>query len=210
MDSRYLLYLALLLTASVFGLIQFKRQGLQFRIFSCYFTLIFVSEVLTRVTSYYYQTSMPNYHVLVPLQMLFYAWFFSLLLLSGKSRRTVLLVGVLAAFLSLANSVFLQSIFEMPSNTILLLSLMIISLVLLSFRNLLLRPSEMKILQTPLFWFNVGSLVFYGFTFTFIGYYNVYGVNLEWAAQFIWIPNMFMYSCYFYALYLASKKGSFT
>lgn len=210
MDSRYLLYLLLLLTASVFGLTQFKRQGLQFRIFVCYFALIFTSEVLTRVIGYYYQTSMPIYHVLVPLQMLFYSFFFSLLFTSGNPRKIVVIVGLFASLLSIANSLFWQSVFEMPSNAIILLSLLTITLVMLSFRHLLNHPSETKLLRTPLFWFNVGSLVFYGYTFLFIGFYNLFGIYLEWADDVMWLPNMFMYSSYFYALYLASKKRSFT
>lgn len=210
MDSRYLLYLVLLLSACVFGLTLFKRQGLQFRLLACYFALIFTSEVLTRVIGYYYKNSMPNYHVLVPLQMLFYAWFFSLLFPSRNTRRIVLLGGIIAALLSCANSLFWQSVFEMPSNAIILLSLLTITLVMLSFRHLLNHPSETKLLRTPLFWFNVGSLIFYGYTFLFIGFYNLFGIYLEWADDVMWLPNMFMYASYFYALYLASREGSFT
>lgn len=209
MDSGYFLYLFIILVGAVYGLYRFRILNAPFRLLALYLALVFVSELSTRFFAYYIGSSNPNYHVLIPLQIIFYILFFTQTLGFSKHKTHFLYAaGVIAILLSIANTLFIQPFFSMPSNSITLLALLVIALTLLQFKEMLTNVEQLTLGKNAIFWFCIGGLIFYSITFFLFSMFNPIGSVPTWGYEIIKVCNMVMYFCYGRSLYLYSKTAS--
>ena len=209
MDSRYFIYLFVLSAATIYGLVHFKKLSIPYQILVCYLCITLLSETLSRYLAYKIGNSMPAYHLLIPVQILFYSYFYAQFLSKSKQVRSFIFAsGGVVLLLCIANSWFVQGILTMPSNGIMLLAMLVITLTLFQFKQMIVHSTNVKLIKHPLFWFNLGGLVFYCLTFFVFGYYNLPGTAPDWAFFMILATNLIMYCAYFYALHLDRVKDS--
>ena len=109
--------------------------------------------------------------------------------------------------LAILNSVFVESYLTFPSFSLLLLCLFVFPMTLLAFKHLLINPSREEVYTQPMFWFNMGGLLFYSVTFFIFGYYNYISTQEVWIHKLIWGVNLFMYSSYTISMYQAQRHN---
>jgi hypothetical protein len=93
--------------------------------------------------------------------------------------------------------IFIQGIYTFPTYPLMLLSIGLTLATLMDFKRIIESPSSINILTLPVFWFNVGTLVFYSVTFFIFSLINSGIIFMpKLVSWFIGLSNVFMYSCY--------------
>ena len=202
MDSpRYIIYVAILASAGIYGLTVFKRVSKPYSLFPFYFLVIMFFEMLSKYMAYHDGNNKAVYHVLIPIQILAYTYFYLKAFKNKKTQFTVLGVGLLLTCFCICNSLFVQAVTDMPTYSFIVISTFVIVLSLIVFKKILEHPTKLKIFAHPLFWFNLGSLVFYCLTFFVFGYLDFMVNSPNWVSYIIWVSNMIMYITYFISFY---------
>lgn len=204
MDSRYLIYLLVILLGAIIGLYRFRSMSRPYQLLTIYLLIIFISEVFSRYLSWRIANSAPSYHILVPIQIVFYTFFFKAFF--PTSTKTVLLIGAIVFMLCTTNSFLFQHFYSMPSNAIMILAIWVITYVMLLFKEILFSTGNKSLTKLPLFWFSFGSLFFYSVTFFAFCVFDIFGSIPEWVHDTIWFCNIVMYGSYGISILLSSRK----
>jgi hypothetical protein len=204
MSPRYIVYLILLISVLVFGIIQFRRLSGRFKILLYLLIIVLVSEISSRILVVKLETSLPTYHFLIPIQVVVYGLIYAY---PYKNKTMTYLSFGICFLLCLFNTLFIQDIFDFPSYSLILLSTCLIISALLDFNRMLKVPTSIKLLSLPDFWFNLGTLLFYSMSFFVFSFLNE-GIQFYPIIQLLYIVilNLFMYSSYGYSIYLDSRK----
>ena len=203
MSPRFFIYLLLLLFTTILGFLKNGRLQRRYKFLTILVAFVFISEVLTRVFSHTYGSSLSIYHVEAPILCILY-W-----LVYNQSNKVLLVtIGyLLATVLCIVNTFYFQSINEFPSLSILGLSFMVVISAVLDFKRMLNSPVETKLSRTPDFWFNLGGIFFYAFTFFAFGLMNAGLWSLPfWVYDFIFFANMVLYLNYGLAIHLNARQ----
>lgn len=131
----------------------------------------FVSECLTRIFAKEYHNSSPVYPIYFSLQYFFLTAFYSFYLKKSQVAIAWSWPAFVLAFF--VNAVFFQTIWQFPSNNILISSPVYVLCSLLLFRNMLLKIEDKPLLKQELFWYNTSSLFLYLFTFFCWSFFNI-------------------------------------
>lgn len=204
-SPRYFLYLILLAFCSLVGLLKWGNIQKDFRPLVFYVSIILISEITGKYLAFTQNNSMVVYHFLVPIQMLFYGlmyWSF----VENKIRPLVCILTFIALFTSIFLTLNYIGLNSFPNLQITMLTLQVVPLVLFSFKHLLAKIQTVGLHNNPLFWFNVGNLIFFSVTFFVFGFYNTPYFIPEWAYVIIWVSNMLLYGCYLACLFLTKLK----
>lgn len=171
MSGRFLIYLIILFIIILIGLFNFKKLNSPFKILTIFILITFISESLSRFFAKEYRNSSPVYPVYFSLQYFFLTAFYSFYL---KNSRTIIAwswpVVLLIFFI---NAVFFQTVWQFPSNNILISYPVYVLCSLLLFKNMLLKIEEAPLLKQELFWYNTSSLFLYLFTFFCWSFFNI-------------------------------------
>ena len=210
MGSVYWLYLILLYSCVLYGFIYFKRLLFSYKLFVLFLLTTAISESLSSVFTEYLGYNTILYHFYIPIQILFNGAFYSLNNGTSKPFYTQTRFHI-ALFLSVScffNSIFVQSVKFMPTYSLFLLVLFIVPVVLLSYKKMLLEPSQISILQQPLFWINFGNIFFYTITLFSLSFMLIAKskVSIDLSINILVYTNFILYTAFFNALRLASKK----
>lgn len=202
-SPRFLFYLILIASGFIYGLANLSKLNLHIKILVFYLGAILISESSTRVMVYYENNCMPIYHILIPIQFIFFGCFYTLLL--RKKSRLILSITFLAFIASILNSIYFQSLNTFPTFSFLFLSLFVVSLTLFHFKktsNLVQTP---LISQLPEFWINTSELLFFSLCLFYFGFKNLFHFNDLFYDWFIYSLTMLMYTCYILAIRLDRK-----
>lgn len=209
-NLRFSLYLVLIVCAATYGLLRYRSLSTAYRRLAELLVLVVISELFGRFSILYFGTSHYAYHLLIPLELVYYTLIYSkLLAVSSKRPGWIRYAGVLLALASLLYSLLVTSFNAFPSSQIAITSLVVTVLCLSSLWFMLRYPVEMNIYRQPVFWFNIGNLVFYTCTFFVFGFYSYTASSglsfLPMVPYVIWAANMLMYSCYLRSLYVEAR-----
>jgi len=171
MSGRFLIYLIILFIIVLIGLFNFKKLNSPFKLLTVFILITFISECLSRFFAKEYRNSSPVYPVYFSLQYFFITAFYSFYL--KKGRVIIAWSWLVVLLLIFINAAFFQTIWQFPSNNILLSSPAYVLCSLLLFRNMLLKIEEEPILKQELFWYNTSSLFLYLFTFFCWSFFNI-------------------------------------
>lgn len=210
MNARFLSYLILILLALLYGLFAYRKLPVYGKGIVVLVGIVFMSECFTRLVIARCGTSYPSYHLLIPVQMLFYRFIYGRFFSLGKMEVFFLNVFAIVAVVgSIAISLFFQSPFDFPSYGTSLISLLVSTYAILGFNSMLNNPVNKSLVKQPGFWFNLGNLLFYTVTFFTFGFFNplikLLAILPEWQYIIIWCMNLVLYSSYFITLLLSEK-----
>ncbi len=204
MLQGYLIYVSLLIISLIIGIWKFSKMSLKFKFATLLLYFILLIEVISSVLSFWMINQTFVYHTLIPIQFLYYGFIFGI---SQKRLKLFLILFTTFMLLSFINSIWIQSIIEFPSYSLILLSLALVTTVLFDFTRLMKVPSKVKLTSLPDFWFNLGHLVFFSSTFFVFAFINsMVNIELNWPYDLIIIANLFLYTCFGLSLYLDSKQ----
>lgn len=206
----FLFYYALILSAAVYGVRHFKKLAPAYRFLVLLLVTVTISETMSRIIGYLYNSTVPVYHFLIPCQILFYGFFFKKLFVSKNAARFFLILGGIVMLLSISFS-FYDGLFAFPSNNITWLSFYLILGSLYLFFQLVQNPSEKSLFSLAEFWFAMGTLFFYAGTFLIFGLYEYFTLDgrklPSWVSNAILVLNLILYSSYFISIYLERIKA---
>lgn len=204
MLQGYNIYVGILFISSMYSIWRFSKLSFKYKWAAILIVSILFIEIIVTIIANMNLIQTPIYHALFPIQFLIYGIYFGI---SQNKRIIYLLLYISCVFLSIINSIWIQSIFIFPSYSLILLSLALITTVLFDFKRLMTIPIKIKLTSLPDFWFNLGHLVFFSSTFFVFAFINsMVNIELTWPYDLIIIANLFLYSCYGLSLYLDSKQ----
>ena len=207
MSPRFIFYLILLVFISIYGVYSFNKLTRPYKVLVILILLTLISEFCGRWTYAKYKLTFPPYHFLIPITIFFHAVIYNgLTELKTRYKNLIFVASGFFILLSIINTVYFQSIFSFPSNSITLLSINAIFLSLITFLQMLKFPTEVQLTKQSMFWFNLGNFIFYTltfFAFAFINYRTNYNA---WIAITIWSANIILYVCYFISIFYNKTK----
>ncbi|MFK8037281.1 MAG: hypothetical protein AB8B74_03240 [Crocinitomicaceae bacterium] len=209
MTARVLFYLSLLAVTTIVAVLKYRKLSSGFKYLTFLLILTLCVEVAAKILEVKTGSSFSIYHYFI-VGALVFNFFIYLNLIVVKKYSLIVMLGmtIFFIFLSVINSIFIQSADKFPSNGIMLHSFQIIVFVMLTYLNMLKFPVKTSIYKQPVFWLNTGNLVFYGVTFSIFSFYNLYYQSAKVGSagyQLIYIANILLYSSYLIAILLDSK-----
>lgn len=205
MAIGYYFYLILLLLNLIYGAANFRKLTNSFKWLFLMVACTFFIEIASRYFALYHGSSSPGYHILIPIYLFGYTNLYTSIFSQSKLRLIIRIIHVLLIVICLVMSLFVQTLLEFPSFNILLLGLYMVLLTLILFYLMLLQPEETALHRQPVFWMNLGHLLFYGITFLIFGFFKPYlhmtGQFPEWQYWVIRIMNYILYSFYLICFY---------
>ncbi len=205
----YLIYFALIFSSSLFGILSYQKLSRAFQILVILLSLVTITEATSRILIILNGSSFPVYHLIVPLQIIFYSLIFRELFLAPWVKRLTLIIGAICLVFNFILS-FEKGWDAFPSLNIILLSTFLILCSLYIFYQLVQNPSERNLLEIGEFWFAVGNLMFWAGSFLILGLLEVSLANgIErppWIFKVLKALNYLLYSCYLLSIYLELRK----
>lgn len=191
------------------GIFNFNKLLFAFKILVVLLAFTFLAEIYAKILALQKGNNNLIYHLNVPVQYSIYTVIFYVLSVNKLQRNFAILSAAFLLLFAIINSGFVQSLLQFPTYSLLVESLLILGNVLLVFKNMLSRPTDTPLVSQGVFWFSLGTFIFYGFTFFYWGFFQFFLQNNELANVLLLIPysaNLLMYSCYFAALYVEIKR----
>jgi hypothetical protein len=196
MTPRFVLYLLLLLTVFVIGMVRYKNRTAPFKALTLFVGVTFISELMTRVVTYKLGYSSPVYHVYIIAMYLFYAWMYRQLCSSHAIRKAILISVPVFIGLAVMNTLYYQSLKRFPSNMLQIACVLIVVLSLIIYRQMFHYPIEENLFRQPVFWLNTGTLFFYTTTFlllSFLNYFVSQKLNIVPLRDMLYISGIIYY-----------------
>jgi len=105
--------------------------------------------------------NLPLFHLFTLIELLFFGWLYQRAFTNVLLKRIVAVLTVLLGIFTVGDSLFLESIWTFNSISATAESVYLIVLSLLLFRQLLLQNEVMFLDRHPLFWLNLGVLLYF-------------------------------------------------
>lgn len=206
-------YSLILFLGALIGFRRYHRLLKPFQLLTQLLTWTLIIEISSDLLKNYLGTNFPFYHFLLLVQFIYFLLIFYYFLSKHiKTRNIVTFIGVYFTLLSIFVTFFYHGFYEFPSINTLFFSIYTVLGSLILLLKMMENPISISPLQQGIFWFSVGTLIFYSITFLFFGYYNVHLNDMmlfpSWGYGFIRIANYLLYSCYFLALFFDSQKST--
>jgi hypothetical protein len=194
MSTRFLLYLLLLLSGIIIGIVRYKHLTIPYKLIFYFITVTFFSELTSRIFVLKIKNSFPVYHFYVILSttiiLLFYFSLFKI-----KALKIIIASCCLLFILTSAiNSVYFQPLLSFPSFSIILSDIIIVCFSLLLFRTLVITgfTSEDKLV----YWLNAVILMYFVIQIFNWGAYNYilrHQINTRLISDFGYYINITYY-----------------
>lgn len=200
------LHLTLLYAYSFFVIISINRIPKSYLNLALIILFVSLSEMTSYITSMLFKTNHPVYHFTVPLLILGYGLFFrsNLNLRNRKGLFDLLIFGLIIA--SFLNSLFIQETTVAPSYAFIILSFFVVTCSLIQLKNMIHQPVSQRLSRQAIFWFSIGSLIFYSVNFASFGLHAVISSDLPNIVYnlVMWL-NILLYFVYFISIYLSTQ-----
>jgi hypothetical protein len=196
MSLSFALYLALLAVVFVIGVLRFDRRSGPFKALTLLVGATFISETLTRILANMTKNSSPVYHVYVIVLYFFYAWIYRELSTNRRLKKIITASVAVFLLLSIANTIFFQSLRQFPSNSFMIVCVPIVILSLLLYRQMINYPTEQSLFRQPVFWLNTATLFFFTTTFFTLSFFNYFirqKFDTTLLVNMIYIANIIYY-----------------
>lgn len=204
-------YILVMVSSSVLGYVNYGNNKSSFRLLTQMVTVVLISELTAEILILNIGTSIPPYHFLQPIQVIYFGLIFYHLLRLNQPGKWLLAFSTVSIVITCVFlSLFYQSIYTFPSIGLVLLSLFVVMNCLVLLVQMLNKPSMEPLWKQANFWFAIGNLQFHTITFFIFGLYKaILESNVEeprWFYTLIWICNLILYSFDGLALYFDAKS----
>ena len=210
-DGLFFIYLGVILLAIASGLYKLKLIDSASKILLLLLCLTLASEISSHWAALVFKNNMFVYHVFAPIQLIVVGMYFDNILEGFKKKRKATIIGIIASFAAVLNTVFFQPLQILNSNFLLLEGLIIMALALYTFQ-LILANESINIFQYRHFWMIVILIFFWSVTYTTWALYSVLGVRklfvIPYVSYTLWAVNIITYAAIGFVLLYFSGNGS--
>jgi hypothetical protein len=204
-------YYFILICGVLFGIYQWNRfsaagKGL--------WLIIAISLIVELTGSYLLinslETNNPPFHLINCLHFIAYGWTFSKYVSNKKLAQGFLYGGLLLAAYSFISTFWIEGLFNYPTQAITVFNAALVLASLLTFGDMLRKPSQIALPRQGIFWFVTATLIFYAstfFSYALADFYTERGERRpEWAGNLINGMNYYLYISYTIALWFDSRQ----
>jgi hypothetical protein len=175
MTLRFALYLILLLSVFIMGMIRFNKLTLPFKLLTTLIGITFVSESATRVAAHLYHNALPLYHIISIIQYIFFALIYRYIINAPGIKTFILVTIFIMTFFGIVNAFTLQPwLTVFPSYTLLPSEILYCVYALVLFRQMLLNPLTVSLTKQSIFWYNVALILYSSVIFMCDGLTNYF------------------------------------
>ena len=155
-----------MVSSSVLGYVNYGNNKSSFRLLTQMVTVVLISELTAEILILNIGTSIPPYHFLQPIQVIYFGLIFYHLLRLNQPGKWLLAFSTVSIVITCVFlSLFYQSIYTFPSIGLVLLSLFVVMNCLVLLVQMLNKPSMEPLWKQANFWFAIGNLQFHTITF---------------------------------------------
>ena len=209
---KKLIYLAILLIATVIGFLKWNKLSKEYRYLSVLFLITFIFETLAVVFAYTVKNNTIVYEIFDPLQLILFSCIFYEIIISRSTKRKVLISAIIMSLIIILSSVLDLEAGFLNSYSVVIKSIYYIFLSLIVFRQVLLNPRYSNILKEPVFWFCAALLFFFTINILFWTSNN-YLINHDKTSLpalylVLYFSNLIFYLVLLYAVILVQKQDN--
>lgn len=208
-NSRYYIYLMVLLLAILGGIRKLKYKDRAYKILVGLLFVTFISELTAYWAAIKFQNNMFVYHFFAPIQLVILGKYFDDI---DKSKKFPFgfYIGIIGIIIAVINTVYFQPLQILNSNFLLFEGLVIMCLALYTFQRIL-TDDNVDIYRYGHFWMIVIFIFFWSITYTWWALYTVLQVKkrlmLSHFTQVLWAVNIITYSAMgFVLLYFSGNR----
>ncbi|MFT5820093.1 MAG: hypothetical protein ACI8ZM_001327 [Crocinitomix sp.] len=201
-------YIILAITAG-YGFLFFRSLSNPIKLLTIWVLLVLISELSNKYLVSAIGTNFPVMQVFIIVGVLFNGLIYYHLLKQNKRYLNIILLSTGIAFLlSILNLIFLESLYDFPSNGLIITAFQIVIFVFLTYVSLLFDSRKIAIYKQSTFWLNSGNFVFWGVTFFIFAFFKfIYKIeDNRWVYDLLRYANFAMYIFFFIAIFLNSKE----
>ncbi len=184
-EVTFIIGLVIYLFGICTGIYVYKFLDIKAKILLLLLVVTIIVEITATYCAYVYKNNFYVYGLFNPIQLFMICWYYNEAVYSIGKRKVGLAIGSFAFIVAIVNYFFIQSPSIMNSNFLLLESLIVISLSLYAFYDMLVTDEDKNLLAEPHFW--VSSLFMFFWTSTFLswGVYDYLRLNVKGGTAFI-------------------------
>jgi hypothetical protein len=194
MTTRFIIYLVVILIASLSGALQFKKLSPAFKVLFIFMSITFLSEILSRVLIANLKSSMPLYHFYSLIQYICFALVFYHIFISQTLKKTILFSIPFVLLLGILNTILLQSLNRFPTNFLTLILSIFVCCALLFFKQLF--EKEEQTIRKSTIYFN-GVLLIYAtvvlLNFGLTNYFIKHQIDNKISRDIIYYATLLFY-----------------
>lgn len=204
-DFRFFVYTTLILISLIIALVGWKYLNTAFRQLALLLFLTFIGEIYGRILVKQIGNSSPFYHYFVIVEhcILSIVYYHLVLKRFGWGFLWLCLSCFFVSVFTLFNMYFFQNIFSLPTNSILVSSMLLFFLGTLTLITEIKNTDSIPIYTKPVFWFNLGIILFCVTVLFIGGIINKVirmGVYLPLLYKILYFANILMYFLYAVAI----------
>ena len=174
MSLNYLIYLLVIFGGFIIGLLRYGQLERPYRFLTIYMGYVFLSECASRVVGYYLQNASVVYRIYILVTALFAGALYTLILPRSLFNKLITVFAPASLVASLIIfTIYYTSFHQWPEQWLLLLSLLVVLLSLLQYKNMLQHPVDIPLAKQPKFWLNTGTFLFFSINFFIFGFYDL-------------------------------------
>lgn len=212
MSLRLLIYFIILLIGTLIGIVKYKKLTMPFKWLTTMLFVTLISEAIAYVLRQkIHSANNAVYHVFNLLEYVGFAFVFYHLFINDTHKKVVKYTIFVYPILSVLLSVFVQSIWLLPSIFIIISYITLSIFCLLLFRQMMHNLSATPLFKDAIFWFNTVALIQFSTSFFSLSLTN-YVIALHQYSQTInninYGINLFFYASLCVALLLDSTTKS--
>lgn len=190
-------YCAVLLIATICGLINYKKMGPSSKIMVWYVAATFAFETTATLAGYFLKYNLLIYQLYSYLQLFLICLYFHSTSLRFRNNKAILIVGIIGISLGIIGALLQRENENISAHLLVLEAYLIIGMSLHSFLELL-GSDELDMNRNPQFWFSALFMIFWTFTF----FYWLVGLTIRaelpengvWMDIMIWTINILTYA----------------
>ncbi|MES2108901.1 MAG: hypothetical protein V4577_09155 [Bacteroidota bacterium] len=209
-DKIYLMYLLVLLLATIPGLARYKKLSKAFRILTILILCTLISEATKKVYGKIYHNNMPQAHAWAVIEFSLFSLTYYFLVIDARIKRLILFIIGGMVVLEIANVIFFEKLTQFPSLILEASHIVYVIYAVTLFRQMLLSPTEQSLFKQSLFWFNI-NMLFYATTmflnYALLSYFIENKLDIVPLVYFALVINLIFYIVIGISLLMDNKKA---
>jgi len=187
-------YIFLILIIGIIGIIRYKWLSLPFKILTWSSFMACLLGVLSKISNTRYRNNIPVLHLECITEFVFYSVIYYYLFKSKVIKKAIIISIIIFSTSFVINAIFFQPFFKLfPTNTDLPKQVLFAIFSLLLFKEMLLYPLKINIINQSVFWFNT-AMLFYATTMFFnLGLTNYLGRYIQYDDIIIYFWYLIIY-----------------
>lgn len=187
-------YIFLLLIIGFIGAIRYKWLSLPFKILTWSSFMACLLAILSKIWSARYRNNIPILHLECITEFVFYSVVYYYLFKNEVIRKVIVVSIIVFSVSFVINAISFQPFFKLfPTNMDLPKQVLFAIFSLLLFKEMLLYPLKINIINQSVFWFNTAMLFFATTMFFNLGLTNYLGRNIQYDDIIIYFWYLILY-----------------